>query len=116
MLERREAMLFDFLTKAHTETPLFVDPHVVDARSGIHIGPTTVTLDFLGSPIVRVTVRNSTASRASPLLTVTLRSATGATARASVLVESLDAGTQRTVELLCPTRDRPASLTWSVQE
>ena len=116
MLERREAVLFDFLARAHTETPLFVDPHVAAAGAGISIGPTTVTLDFLGSPIVRATVRNTSASRAAPLLTVTLRAADGTTSRASVLVETLDAGAARTVELLSPTRGRPTSLSWSVQE
>ena len=63
MFERRQAMLFEFLAKTHTESLLFEDTTVSDIGGGIVIGPTSVTLDFLGSPIVRTTVRNTSKTR-----------------------------------------------------
>jgi hypothetical protein len=115
MLERREAMLFDFLAKAHTETPLFEDRAIASLGGGIVVGPTSVTVDFLGSPIVRAVVRNTTASPVSPLLTVTLRDATGALTRASFAIERLAPGASEKIEVLSPSHASPVSLTWTLQ-
>lgn len=114
MLERRQAMLFDFLAKAHTETPLFVDRSSTAVGGGIIVGPTTVTIDLFGSPMIRASVRNIGTTRASPLLTVSLRTGDGVVMRASTLVERLEPGATRQIELLCPMRGRPSALTWSV--
>lgn len=113
MLERRQAMLFAFLAKTHTQTPLFEDPSIVAVGAGILIGPTTITLDFLGSPIVRARVHNASAARASPLLTVRMRSEDGQDMRVSTVLEPLEPGASRTIELLSPWRGRPVSITWS---
>lgn len=113
MFERREAMLFSFLAQAHTEEPVLDDPRVVDVGAGILVGPTTITLDFLGSPIVRAQVRNTSAARASPLLTVSMRGQAGGILRASTVMEPLEPGGSRVIELLSPSRGRPASVTWS---
>jgi hypothetical protein len=115
MFERREAMLFDFLAKAHTETPLFEDSAIATLGGGILVGPTSVTVDFLGSPIVRATVRNTTSSPVSPLLTVTMCDATGTLARASVAIERLAPGASKKIEVLSPARASPVSLTWTLQ-
>jgi hypothetical protein len=113
MLERRQAMLFDFLAKTHTESPLFEDTTVFDIGGGIVIGPTSVTLDFLGSPIVRTTVRNASKARVSPVLTVHLRMQSGDELRASTALDALEPGASRTVDMLCPSRGHPVSATWS---
>ena len=115
MFERREAMLFDFLAKAHTETPVFEDRAISSLGDGIVVGPTSVAIDFLGSPVVRTTVRNTTASSVSPLLTVTMRDATGAVTRASVAIERLAPGASKKIEVLSPARASPVSLTWTLQ-
>ncbi|MBV8171417.1 MAG: hypothetical protein JO219_05745 [Candidatus Eremiobacteraeota bacterium] len=115
MYERRETMLFEFLAKARTETPLLEDASVSSVGGGIVIGPTSVTVDFLGSPIVRSTVRNTGALPVSPLLVVTLRDAAGTLTRASIAIERLDAGASRKIELLSPARASPVSLHWQLQ-
>jgi len=113
MLERRQAMLFEFLAKTHTESPLFEDNAVSDIGGGIVIGPTSVTLDFLDSPIVRTTVRNASKARVSPVLTVHLRMQSGDELRASTALDALEPGASRTVDMLCPSRGHPVSATWS---
>lgn len=113
--ERREAQLITFLTKTRTETPLFTDPAVVDAGGGIAIGPTTITIDFLGSAVVRARVRNGSAATATMLLTVTLRAPDGRAARASVVLPALRPGQTRPVELTSPQAIAPTSALWSAQ-
>jgi hypothetical protein len=113
MLERREAMLFAFLAKSHAEAPLFADTAERDVGSGVFVGPTIVTLDFLGSAVIRVTVRNASGVRASPLLTAHLRTADGTEFGVSAAVESLAPGVSRTIDVASPTFDVPVSLTWS---
>jgi len=113
MLERRQAMLFEFLAKSHTETPLFADGIEHDVGHGLFVGPTIVTLDFLGSPIVRATVRNGSSARAAPLLTAHLRTSDGAEFAVSAAVESIAPGETRHIDLECPTFASPVSVTWS---
>jgi len=113
MLERRQAMLFAFLAKSHTETPLFADASAVDVGGGVLVGPTTVTLDFLGSPIIRATVRNASKAQVSRVLTARLRTSDGEVLRVSVALEPLEPGASRRIELLSPSRGRPSSVTWS---
>lgn len=113
MLERREAMLFAFLAKSHAETPLFADGVEHDLGGGVFVGPTIVTLDFLGSVIVRVTVRNASSVRAAPLLTAHLRTADGAEFAVSAAVESLEPGASRHIDVASPTFAKPVALTWS---
>jgi hypothetical protein len=113
MLERRQAMLFEFLAKSHTERPLFADGVEHDVGYGLFVGPTIVTLDFLGSPIVRATVRNASNARAAPLLTAHLRTADGAEFAVSAAVESIAPGETRHVDMESPTFATPVSVTWS---
>jgi hypothetical protein len=113
MLERREAMLFAFLAKSHAETPLFADGVEHDVGGGVFVGPTIVTLDFLGSAIVRVTVRNAAHTRAAPVLTARLRTADGTEFAVSAAVESLEPGASRQIDMASPTFAKPISLTWS---
>jgi hypothetical protein len=113
--ERREAQLITFLTKTRTETPLFTDPAVVDTGGGIAIGPTTITIDFLGSAVVRARVRNGSSATATMLLTVTLQAADGRTARASTVLPALRPGQTRPVELTSPQPIAPTSAIWSAQ-
>ena len=114
MLERRQALLLSFLAKAHTETLLF-EKATVNLGGGLEVGPTIVTLDFLGSPIVRAQVRNASTQRASALLTAHLRAANGAQMSASIMVDRLEPGTVRSIELLCPCSRAiaPTAVWWS---
>ena len=113
MLERRQAMLFEFLAKSHAQTPLFTDDAQRDIGDGLLVGPTTVTLDFLGSAIVHVTVQNASQARVSPVLTAHLRTADGAQFAVSAIVEALEPGASRTIDVMSPTLATPVSLTWS---
>jgi hypothetical protein len=113
MLERRQAMLLAFLAKSHTETPLFENASAVDVGGGVLVGPTTVTLDFLGSPIIRAEVRNASKAQVSPVLTARLRTSDGQLLRVSVAIEALEPGATHRVELLSPSRGRPTALTWT---
>jgi len=113
MLEPRQAMLLAFLARSHTETPLFENSAAIDVGGGILVGPTSVTLDFLGSPIIRADVRNASKVQVSPVLTARLRTSDGQLLRVSVAIEPLEPGATRRVELLSPSRGRPTSLTWT---
>jgi hypothetical protein len=113
MLERRQAMLLEFLAKSHAQTPLFADDVEHDVGGGIFVGPTMVTLDFLGSAVVRVRVRNASHVRASPLLTAHLRTADGTEFAVSAAVEPLEPGASRQIDVASPTLAAPVSLTWS---
>jgi hypothetical protein len=113
MLERRQAMLFEFLAKSHAYTPLFTDEAEHEVGGGVVVGPTIVLLDFLGSPLIRVTVRNASRVRASPLLTARVRTSSGAEFNASALVGSLEPGASRQIDVASPTFATPVSLTWS---
>lgn len=113
MLERRQAMLFEFLARAHSEAPLFDDQQIVELGNGIWVGPTVVTSDFLGSPIIRTHVRNASGGPLAPLLTAHLRASNGE-ASASIPVGMLGPGMTRAVEVRSPLTVRPLSLRWSM--
>ncbi len=112
ILMRREAMLHDYLIRATTETPVFRDDASYHLDPGIIVRATRVTVDFIGSPIVRARISNLSALPQSVLLQALLASIDGATAQTAVEV-FLQPGETRTIEMLCPARIVPASLTWS---
>ena len=111
-LERRAALLEAFLTRAATEAPAFMDTRVA-RLAGVDVGPTLVTRDFLGSPVLRVRLRNAGAP-ASILLTARMRSRNGSLAEASTAVERINTGESRNVELTYPGELAPASVEWGV--
>src|SRR5438445_13856548 len=55
-LALRRELLHDFLVETRTETAAFVDARLVHV-AGVDVGPATVDVDFLGSPIVAAGVR-----------------------------------------------------------
>jgi hypothetical protein len=112
LLQRREALLHDFLIRTQTETPQFQDKRSYRLDIGVKVGPAVVTRDFIGSPIIRVRVTNVTAADLSFLLSAQLTSKNGAASGASTVV-LLRAYETRSVELLCPDSLAPQSLTWS---
>jgi len=112
-LERREAGLSELLAQTRAASLEFRDSRIARFR-GLEVGPTLVTADFLGSPIVRVTVTNRGSNAAGALLIAHLRDRDGRSADASEAVESLSPGESRSVEILCPNRFIPTSIDWSV--
>lgn len=112
LLEQREALLHDFVVRASTEQPQFSDPRSYRVDRSVAVGPTIVTRDFVGSPIIRARVTNLTGGDVSFLLSATLDSERGQRSGASAVV-FLRAGETRTVELLCPDQLAPRALTWS---
>lgn len=112
LLQRRAALLHDFLVETRTETPQFRDARPYRLDVGVTIGPVVVTRDFVGSPIIRARVTNLTARRVSFLLSASITSDREAESGASTVV-SLRAFETRTIELLCPESVAPHALTWS---
>ncbi len=112
VLQRREALLHDFLVRARTETPEFVDARAYPLGVGVTIGPVVVTKDFVGSPIIRAKVSNQRGVEVSFLLSASIASDRGAQSGASTVV-LLHAFETRTIELLCPESITPRALTWS---
>ncbi len=112
LLVRREALLHDFVVAARTETLLLRDDALRSLPSGIEISASAVTLDFLGSPIVRARVTSRSQVAQTVVLVAELVDASGARSRASTAI-ALQPGETRSVELLCPARLRPISLIWS---
>lgn len=113
LLALRREMLHDFLVETGTEAPAFRDARIVKA-GGLRIGPTIVSLDFLGAPIVRARVRNASATAQDALLSARVRDAHGRTAQASTWIERLAAGESRTVEIFCPASLTPTAVDWTV--
>lgn len=113
-LALRHELLQDFLVETRSERPAFVDLRTVDAGGGLRIGPTSVDLDFLGAPIVRARVANTSGRFVDAVVVVTIDDAHGAVARASTWIERLAPHADRAVELFCPTALDPASVHWSV--
>jgi hypothetical protein len=111
-LTRRETALEDFLATTATETPLLAIREFV-AAGPLEIGPTLVGVDFLGSPIVRSTVRNRSSTRISALLIAHLAYG-GREVAASVVVSAIGPGESRRVELMCPAALRPTALRWTI--
>ena len=114
LLALRSALLHDFLVRAGTESPAFRDARIVSDASGLRIGPTTIDVDFLGSPIVRAVVSNGSGHALDVLVSANIRDAHGHVARASTWIERLGPGTSRTAELYCPRALAPASIEWTV--
>jgi hypothetical protein len=112
LLQRRQALLHEFLVRANTETPLFRDPSVRAPVPGLLVSATFVSRDLIGSPIIRARVTNRRPAIASIVLTADLADAKGVAARASLALMLLPAET-RTIELLCPSDLVPVSLHWS---
>lgn len=113
-LTRREAAIEDFLITTATETPLFALP--ASAATGpLAIGPTEVGVDFLGSPIIRSTVRNHSSTRVAALLVAHLSYGGGQEIMASVASGGIGPGESRKVELLCPAAIKPTALRWTIE-
>jgi len=112
LLARREALLHNFLVAATTERPLFRDATIHKVTSGIVVSSAAVTLDFIGNPLIRVRVRSLLSAPQTALLIAEITDARGTRARAGAAV-LLQPGETRIVELLCPERLVPASLSWS---
>jgi hypothetical protein len=110
----RHELLHDFLVETRSERPAFVDERIVDAGGGLHIGPTTVDIDFLGAPIVRANVANDGEDAVDALIVVTLEGSNGVLARASTWVERIAPHADRAIELFCPTALQPVWVHWSV--
>jgi len=111
LLALRQEMLHDFLVRVGTEAPAFQDLRVQAVDGGVTVGPTAVDIDFLGSPIVRARVRNTTRQIQTLMLTAVLR-AGQTTARATVIVDRLGSRESRAVELFVPEAFVPKSVSW----
>jgi hypothetical protein len=112
LLVRREALLHDFLIAANTETPVLRDDATHALAPGVAISSTIVTLDFIGSPIIRARVRSLLATAQALELVAEIVDAGGGRGRAATTL-TLQPGETRIVELLCPEKLSPASLIWS---
>ena len=112
-LALRRELLHDFLVETRTETAAFVDARIVHVAGSIDVGPATVDVDFIGSPIVRARVRNVSRQRVDVLLSATLRDKRGRHVSATTRVGPLEAGASRAIELLSPASLVPASVEWT---
>jgi len=115
LLARREALLHNFLVAATTERPLFHDATIYKVTPGIEVSSAAVTLDFIGNPVIRARVRSLLSAPQTALVIAEITDARGARARAGAAV-LLQPGETRIVELLCPDRIVPASLSWSAMQ
>jgi hypothetical protein len=115
LLARREALLHNFLVAATTERPLFRDATIHKVSPGIEVSSAAVTLDFIGNPLIRARVRSLLSVPQTALLIAEITDARGTRARAGAAV-LLQPGETRIVELLCPERLVPASLSWSAMQ
>lgn len=114
MLALRAQILHRYLIEVATERPVFQDGRSIDAGHSLGIGPTSVDVDFLGSPIVRTRVSNRSSGIVDVLVTVFLAASDGNAAAASVVVEHLRPGEARLIELACPAAMTPHTLRWQV--
>jgi len=115
LLARREALLHNFLVAATTERPLLHDATIHKVTPGIEVSSAAVTLDFIGNPVIRARVRSLLSAPQTALVIAEITDARGARARAGAAV-LLQPGETRIVELLCPDRIVPASLSWSAMQ
>ena len=76
------------------------------------VGPTLVGVDFLGSPIIRSTVRNRSSKPVDALLVAHLAGG-GSKAVASLALRAIEPGESRRVELMCPAAITPTALHWT---
>jgi hypothetical protein len=112
-LTRRETALEDFLAATATETPLFVEREPTSSGP-LTIGATLVGVDFLGSPIIRSTVRNRSSIPVSALLVAHLTYGGSRETVASFALSAIGPGESRSLQMLCPSAVRPTSLRWTV--
>ena len=109
----RHELLHDFLVETSSERPSFADARIVDAGSGLRIGPSSVDVDFLGAPIVRAHVVNDGERIVDALIVVSVEGSDGVSARASTWIQGLAPHASRAIELFCPTVLQPVSVHWS---
>jgi hypothetical protein len=116
LLALRREMLHDFLVETGTEAPAFTDRRIVDAVNGIWIGPAIVTIDFIGTPIIRARVRNGEQRSREVVVTATVHAGNNASAGtdASAIIERLGPGESRDVELMVDSALVPNAVTWKV--
>jgi hypothetical protein len=114
-LTRRETALEDFLALTATETPL-VKLDTATNLSDVEIGPSSIALDFLGSPIVRARVRNRSRLTFTGLLIAHMEDAAGKNVDLAYAVDSIAPGESRAIEMLCPAAITPTSLRWTLQQ
>lgn len=114
LLALRRELLHDFLVETGTEKPAFTDARIVDVGDSITIGPTIITIDFVGNPIIRARVRNGGNRTKQVVVSATVRSGanTGAGAEASAIIERLGPGESRSVELIAGSATMPTAVTW----
>lgn len=112
-LVQRERILYDFLLRARTETPIMDDARTQSVAGVLAIGPVAVTNDFIGGCIVRARVRNLQHRDVWLVLGAHLRGA-DANENSASLPLILHADETRVVELLSPTRQKPQALVWTV--
>jgi hypothetical protein len=112
-LTRREAALEDFLAGTATETPLFAT-HLPTSAGPLTIGATLVGVDFLGSPIIRSTVRNHSSAQISAVLVAHLAYGEGRETVASFALSAMGPGESRSLQMLCPSAIRPTALHWTI--
>jgi hypothetical protein len=113
-LTRREAALEDFLVSTATETPV-LSVHDSTSLGPLEVGPTVVGVDFLGSPIIRSTVRNRSSKPISALIVAHLAGG-GREAVASLALHAIEPGETRRVEMMCPAAITPTALRWTFDE
>ena len=113
-LTRREAALEDFLVSTATETPVLTVRDST-ALGPLEVGPTVVGVDFLGSPIIRSTVRNRSSKPVDALLVAHLTGG-GSQAAASLALRAIEPGESRRLELMCPAAITPTALHWTFEE
>ena len=113
-LIRRETELENFIATASTESPLITLREPTPAGP-LAIGPSIVTVDFLGSPIIHAIVRNRSSTQFTGLLVAHLVYGAGQESAASVAVSTIAPGQSRRVELLCPDVLRPTALHWTTE-
>jgi hypothetical protein len=114
-LTRRETALEDFLALTATETPL-VRLDAATELSNMEVGPSSIALDFLGSPIVRARVRNRSRSAFTGLIIAHVEDAAGKNVDLSYAVDSIAPGESRSIEMLCPAQITPVALRWTLQQ
>ncbi len=112
LLERQEALLRNFLIRAHTQTLLLRDDGVHEVAPGIAVSSSVVGLDLLGSPIIHARVTNARPAVATVVLIADVVDTRKTPGRASSALV-LEPGETRVIELLCPTQLSPTSLRWS---
>jgi hypothetical protein len=113
-LTRREAALEDFLVSTATETPV-LSVRESTSLGPLVVGPTIVGVDFLGSPIIRSTVRNRSSKPVDALLVAHVAGG-GGEAVASLALRAIEPGESRRVEIMCPSAITPTALHWTSEE